>query len=306
MNGPVAILGAGALGRLWAGYLQIGGAYTAFIPRAGTLPDAPHSYRLQDLRGDHHPLTIPWLDNHRTPQLVLVTTKAYNTVAALAPVIERLPLSVPLVLFQNGLGSHLEAASIWPQRPVLAASTTEGAHRPEPDLCIHAGAGQTWVGALTTPAAERVDEVVRLLQHSGRPVTAERDIRARLWRKLVINAGINPYTAILDCPNGELLSAPLYQDTIVALCQEIDALMRCENMATEGPEALRGTIEAVIRDTAANTSSMRADVRAGRPTEIDVINGYLVALGERHNLPVPVNRMLADRVKAQTDSPGPC
>lgn len=305
MNRPVAILGAGALGRLWAGYLQLGGVPAGFLPRPGTTPDKHLRYDLLDLAGRRHSLTLPWLKANATPQLVLVTTKAYDTLAALSPWLDQWPASVPLVLFQNGLGSQLAAAARWPQRPLLAASTTEGAHRPQPDLCIHAGGGQTWVGALTQPAAERLSDVIEQLQRTGRPVLPEPDIRRRLWQKLVINAGINPYTALLDCANGDILEAPLYLDTIDNLCHEISTLMVHEGLALMEPEDLRSSIETVARATAPNTSSMRADVHAGRPTEIDVINGYLVALGMQHNVPTEVNQMLANRVKALTDSPRP-
>jgi 2-dehydropantoate 2-reductase len=201
------------------------------------------------------------------------------------------------VLFQNGLGSQQQVAATWPQRPVLAASTTEGANRPEQGLTVHAGCGATWVGALNPTGQPLVNRVAQQLAESRLEVHPEQDILGRLWQKLVINAGINAFTAILDCPNGEILKQPFYQQWIDPLCEEISRLLGAAAQPKQAPEALRDGIEAVARRTATNTSSMRADMLAGRPTEIDFINGYLARLGQQHGITTPVNQMLTERVQ---------
>lgn len=63
------------------------------------------------------------------------------------------------------------------------------------------------------------------------------------------------------------------------------------------PDALRERIEQVARNTAGNTSSMRADVQRGRQTEIDFINGYVAKLGKELGIETPVNQMLTERVQ---------
>lgn len=299
----IAVLGAGSLGRLWAATLTLGGQKVVFVPRSpASTTGSPVRFDFLPLGGHIHAIQIPWLQPEDTPSLVLVTTKALDVGPALSRFLPGLPETVPVVLFQNGMGSQQEAAETWPDRPLLAASTTEGANRPEAGVCVHAGSGSTWVGALTSAAIPRLHQVTAILEQSGLTVLAEQNIRDRLWQKLVINAGINPYTALLDCPNGELPKAPLFQQTIGALCQEIHSLMLAEGLQSPGPESLQEKIETVIHATAANTSSMRADRLAGRRTEIDVINGYLVRLAQHHGIPVPVNEMLTSRVRALTET----
>ncbi|MGP9833994.1 ketopantoate reductase family protein [Marinobacter sp. NSM] len=290
----IAILGAGSLGRLWAATLPAG--QVAFVPRPGQAPD-PVYYRFQPIEGESFRVTIPWLQPSQSPELLLVTTKAGDTLEALKAALPSIPESTPIVLFQNGLGSQQQVAETWPQRPVLAASTTEGANRPEPALTVHAGRGATWVGALNPIGHPLVDRVAQQLAESGLEVHPEWDILDRLWQKLVINAGINAFTAILDCPNGEILKQPFYQQWIDPLCEEISRLLGAAGQPKQAPEALRDGVEAVARRTATNTSSMRADVLAGRPTEIDFINGYLARLGQQHGIATPVNQMLTERVQ---------
>ncbi|MBK1887538.1 ketopantoate reductase family protein [Marinobacter sp. DY40_1A1] len=328
-GGVIAILGAGSLGRLWAALLP--SALCGFLPR----PE--HAYRLgrsvslqaglsetrceyvlvrsvppsmapqgfgkprltasPDSGEARDKVSLPWIQSPENVGLLLVTTKAGDTFSALEEWLPRFPENTPVVLFQNGLGSQQEVAERWPERPILAASTTEGANRPSPEVLVHAGAGDTWVGALTASAADHTASVVQQLAETGLRVHAEENILQRLWQKLIVNAGINPFTALLDCPNGDILNSPLYQQNIDELCSEISVLLEAETSEAIAPEVLRERIETVARNTASNTSSMRADVLAGRKTEIDYINGYLVQCGRCHSIATPVNQMLTERVQ---------
>ena len=159
----IAILGAGSLGRLWAATLPAG--QVAFVPRRPRRN--PLRYRFQPFQGKAFTVRIPWLAENENPDLLLVTTKAGDTLPALTTALAELPETTPVVLFQNGLGSQQQVADTWPERPILAATTTEGANRPEPDLTIHAGTGETYVGALTRSGHEALGEVVAQLQDSG-------------------------------------------------------------------------------------------------------------------------------------------
>lgn len=293
----IAILGAGALGRLWAAYLPPGA--TGFVPRnASALSSFKLNYRLQDDEGREHAIVRPWLTGLSGTTLLLVTTKAGDTVNALAEIIDRLPESCAIVLFQNGLGSQQAVAERWPRRPVLAASTTEAANRPTPDRVVHAARGHTWIGALTDKAAGLSSAVIRQLSQSGLEVRGEERILERLWGKLAVNAGINPFTAILDCRNGDILESALFLEHIDALCEELANLITAEGLPPHAPRELRDDIERVARNTSANTSSMRGDFQGGRATEIDYINGYVAKRSRELGLAAPVNQMLADRVKA--------
>jgi len=292
----IGILGAGSLGRLWAALLPQGQA--AFLPRPDADPGAAIlSYTFESIRGSHRSIALPWLQSPDGLSLLLVTTKAGDTVDALQHWLARIPASVPVVLFQNGLGSQQAVANAWPEHPILAASTTEGANRPEPNRVVHAGTGETWVGPLTPAAGPELAGVVSQLATTGLVVHAEDQILPRLWQKLVVNAGINPFTAILDCPNGDILVNDFFLRHIDPLCSEIAGLMAAEGIGNPTPAELRQRIETVARNTARNTSSMRGDILNGRRTEIDFINGYLVQLGLRLDVPTPMNQLLTDRVK---------
>ncbi|MFO7529799.1 MAG: 2-dehydropantoate 2-reductase [Marinobacter sp.] len=292
----IGILGAGSLGRLWAALLPQD--QVAFLPRPDTDPAAATlSYTFESIQGGQRTIALPWLQSPDDLSLLLVTTKAGDTLDALQHWLPRIPESAPIVLFQNGLGSQQAVADAWPERPILAASTTEGANRPDADRVVHAGTGETWIGPLTPAARPELPGVVTQLATTGLVVHAEDQILPRLWQKLVVNAGINPFTAILACPNGDILANDFFLGHIDPLCNEIAGLMSAEGIGNPSPEELRRRIETVARNTARNTSSMRGDILNARTTEIDFINGYLVQLGRRLDIPTPVNQLLTDKVK---------
>ncbi|MDI9246864.1 2-dehydropantoate 2-reductase [Marinobacter sp. CHS3-4] len=296
---PVAILGAGSLGRLWAGYLPPRHAF--FLPRKAS--DTLARYQLQSPEGGCSECNVTVCSAQQCePSLLVVTTKAGDTLQALESALPYIPTAVPVVLFQNGMGLQDIVANRWPERPILAASTTEGANRPDTDLLVHAGRGQTWIGGLNAAGQTAVDFVIQGLSSSGLALTAEPNIHQRLWNKLVVNAGINAFTALLNCPNGDILSDPFYLERIDALSHEIASIMAIDAAEPMSANAIKSRIEEVARSTANNTSSMRGDILRGRKTEIDFINGYIVKLGNKAGLATPVNQMLIHKVQELTET----
>ncbi|MEP1582541.1 MAG: 2-dehydropantoate 2-reductase, partial [Marinobacter sp.] len=290
---------AGSMGQLWAGYLATG--TVTFIPRHEVSPETDQpalTYTFQPFEGPEEVVTVPYLlATAARPSLLMVTTKAGDTLDAVESNLHSISPDTPIVLFQNGMGCQQAVAERWPQRPILAASTTEGANRPAPGCTVHAGIGETWVGPLTISATTHLAQVVTALGTSGLTVHAEQDIQRRLWDKLIINAGINAFTAILDCPNGDILTDPFYLEHIDELCDEIAKVMKGDIEKGLPSVTIRERIEMIARKTARNTSSMRSDRRLGRRTEIDFINGYIARRGHELGVDVPTNQMLTDRIK---------
>ena len=293
----IAILGAGALGSLWAGYLAETHA-VSLVAKPGDRR-SNHRFTLTTPEGLSHNLNLPLQCPDRLQcDLLLVTTKAPDTLAALSPLLAVLPHKVPVVLLQNGMGPQQALAQAFPEQALLAATTTEGAFRQDPRQIQHAGRGLTWIGGLTPVGSETLATVVRILGDSGLDCRATDAIEARLWQKLAINAGINPFTVILGCRNGELIGQPYFEDRLQPLTQEVQAVALASGIALTDTD-LPARIREVARATAGNRSSMLQDILAGRRTEIDMINGFVVATGRRLGVATPVNEELVAAVKTR-------
>jgi 2-dehydropantoate 2-reductase len=118
-----------------------------------------------------------------------------------------------------------------------------------------------------------------------------------VWGKLAINAAINPLTALLRIPNGELLARPSARSLMAAAAREAAAVATALGVRLAYPDPA-AAVEAVARLTAANHSSMLQDVLRGAPTENDAICGPAVEAGERCGVSTPVLRTLGLLIKA--------
>ncbi|HXH04441.1 MAG TPA: 2-dehydropantoate 2-reductase, partial [Candidatus Competibacteraceae bacterium] len=127
-------------------------------------------------------------------------------------------------------------------------------------------------------------------------VQKDDDIKTRLWHKLAINCAINPLTALLGCRNGELLDLPGERRVLRIICEEAAQVMAAEGIIGDAEE-LYARVCIIIEATADNYSSMLQDLRAGRSTEIDYLNGYLLRQGAAHGIPLPCNTLLLDMIR---------
>ncbi|MBS9402183.1 2-dehydropantoate 2-reductase [Halomonas sp. TRM85114] len=220
-----------------------------------------------------------------TPAIVHLTTKATTALAACDTLARALPADTPLVLWQNGVGSQQAIARRW-SGPVLCASTTEGAHVQGDLQVTHAGHGHTFIGALDGRHGGLASQLADDLSLAGLPSELVDDIGVRLWRKLAVNAAINPLVAHFGITNGELRNPP-YRLHVEAMIEEIAAIMAAESVTPpegDGIDGWRQLVWQVVDATANNLASMLQDVMAGRPTEHEAILGPLLAAARRHEL----------------------
>lgn len=137
--------------------------------------------------------------------------------------------------------------------------------------------------------AER-DFLAECFSDKGFEIEFAPDFRMQQFLKLLVNAAINPITALTRRQNGIILH-PALGGTVQAVVAEAVAVAAAEGLEIPEEEAL-DLVFSVAEKTAANTSSMLQDVLHGRSTEIEAINGYIVRQGRKHGIAVPVNEAL--------------
>ncbi|MGB7756182.1 MAG: 2-dehydropantoate 2-reductase [Salinisphaera sp.] len=282
------ILGAGRIGTLAACYLQRAGAETIVVR-----PGPAHTRRVS-LVFDRETtsatkkleLTVKPATDCGPITLLLVACKTPYTEAALA----RLPLtdSATVVRLQNGLGS-LDSRLKPGQRLIEGVTASAVMSQTEDTLRVVAENATTFGGG---PRPTWFDG---LAEHWPGLAWAA-DIRPVQWRKLVVNAALNPLTAIHDVPNGALLERPDLRAEMTTLIDEADTVLA--RLDQSWPANSHASVADVVRATAGNTSSMRADIHAGAITEIAAINGWLLQRAEELGLDLPAHRRIVARVHA--------
>ncbi len=288
------ILGAGAVGSLFATHLlRIGQKVNLLDTRqAHRQQSCPMTLALLD--SSSFTCELPCIGYQDLSQIgcLLVTTKVWQVIPALQPLAGRLPESCPVILLHNGMGTTEWLLEHFPRNPLLAGVTSCGALKKDSNHISHTGFGETWLGALN-PAGEQwqalVPPLAEALGHAG----WSEQISERQWRKLVVNAIINPLTAAYNQPNGVLLQ---HQHEVEALCQELHPLLLQQGFNESVAEWCDLVLQVVER-TAQNYSSMQQDLAHQRKTEIDYITGYLLQQAEKQGLELPRHRALYLKVK---------
>lgn len=307
MSSPAShwfVLGAGSIGCLYAAYLQRAGNAVTLLLRDQARLQQFHAAGLTLQRDEIRwpvPVAAQSLDAIAAmPPIthLLLCTKAHHSVAAVAALLPALAPDPTIVLLQNGMGVREELTDLLPQATFVHALSTEGAWQPQRFHVLHAGRGETLVGAATAVAdlGGAAIGFADVLQRSGLSARAVPDIEPHLWQKLAVNCVINPLTAVHRCRNGELLNLPDFAQHIDAICREIAAVAAAAGIPL-ATAALTERIVAVIHGTAANRSSMLQDIEAGRATEIDYLNGFVVRLAQHYRIDAAVNAQLHEAVK---------
>jgi 2-dehydropantoate 2-reductase len=229
------------------------------------------------------------LEDVPQPDVIFVTVKAYDTESALEALAEVAGKARIVVSLQNGLTNLSLFRSALPNKAVMG-STSMGATVIGPGNILYAGKGAAIFGNLgEDPALSR--EVADLFNQAGLNAISSGDIESELWMKGIINASINPLTAILGCLNGDILKDEGVLGISQLACSEAVAVV--EGIGVRLPPGDQfAKVKEVMRATSRNRSSMLQDLERGKRTEIDEINGEIVRRAGLIGVPVPVNQTL--------------
>lgn len=298
----ILVVGTGAMATLFAARLGRAGHAVTML---GSWPEAlaalrTNGARLVDDAGREQRFKVTVSSDPRDcrgAKYALVLVKSWQTERAASVLAECLAEDGLALTLQNGLGNReLLAASLGAQRVALG-STTTGATLLGPGLAKSGGEG-----IVSIEAHPRISPLQTALGLAGFQVEIVSDARVLIWSKLVVNSAINPLTAILRIPNGQLLERPAARQLLRALAEETAAVAHAEQvgLGTSDPVDM---VETVALRTATNHSSMFQDVQRGAPTEIDAICGAVTLAGRQHSVPTPVNQACWQLVQALTQLP---
>ena len=291
------IVGSGALACLFSARLAGSGNKVTML---GSWPEGlaalrKHGVRLLDLDGENKQYPVEIIEGSRgerkfTEALVLV--KSWQT-EQVAKVLNQYLADTGIALtLQNGFGNYETLVAALGAGRVALGVTTVGARMLEPGYVQFTGQGK--VSVESNPKLNGLKEA---LQEAEFQVEIVSNPVSLLWGKLVINAAINPLTALLRLPNGELLERPAARQLMAEAAEEAASVARKQGIELPYDDSVNA-VEEVARNTAKNLSSMLQDVMRGTPTEIEAINGAIVRAGEQWGVPTPVNRILWQLVKS--------
>jgi 2-dehydropantoate 2-reductase len=303
----VLVVGAGAVGSLFGARLARAGHEVTLVARA----EQVRAIRERGLKVLNDPEEIVPVDAETavTPAaaasaLVLLTVKSFDLDSAATALARAVVRPVPTLLPQNGLGIESIAqtglaAGGWtePARWTVRAVHSVPATWVAPGVVRAAGSGEVILPELSRP---HVRAFVELLTGAGFVVRTVTDFDREVWRKALVNAAINPLSAVNGVPNGRLLEEPLRGDALRLIGEAVQAA-RSAGFEFSEEEVVRD-FERVARATAENRSSMLQDLDRGRPTEVETISGELLRVASAHGLELPATGAIVAEVRRRVEA----
>lgn len=295
----VAILGSGVLGGVFGAALAEVGMDPLLVDPSSAVVERIASSGLEIEREGRvrkvrvRATTDP--SGYAPADVVLVCVKGHQTAAALKLGADLIGERTTLVTLQNGWGNGELLAEVVPPTRVVVGVTYHGGRLNGPARIVHTHQGVSHLGPFSGQSLEAANRVASILEAAGFEVAVDKDALKFVWQKLVLNAAALPVAALTGLLAERLAGEPM-KDLVRELAREATRVGQGQGFDLNEEEQAAEVID-VLQRVGPAKASMLQDTEAGRRTEIESVNGAVVAVADRLGIPVPHNRAMVALVR---------
>ena len=288
----VAVMGAGSIGGYFGGMLSRHGNQVTLIARGAHL-DSINRNGLKIVTDEGE--FVVRCDATDDPgavgevDLALLTVKTYHNPQAVPAMLPLIGENTVVLCLQNGIDSYREAAKIlgvdrvWPAAAYIEATlVTPGVVRQAGD------AGRIVFGEPDGSDSARGRQLLDTLELSGIPAEFTRDIQRTLWTKFLFIATLAGVTSISRETMDQLIPRPEWLHVITECMKEIESVGRASGVNLD-LSVVEDTLAYIKGSLDQMQASMHTDIMAGRPLELESLNGAVVRAGRDAGVPTPIN-----------------
>lgn len=289
-NPVVAIVGAGAMGAMYAAHFVAGDVETWLVAR----PD--RASRLRSLTVNGTPLVTKIVDpdhpGDRVADLVIVAVKHHQLAEAMAEIAGLVGPQTTFLSVLNGLESEEVIARRFGSENVLPCiALAMDAEREGQDVRFRQAGKLVFGPTAEFGSTERLTPVQTLLDQAGLAWATPTDMRHEMWWKFLVNVGVNQPSAVMRAPYGAFKTDGPARSLMLALIDEVIAVGRAEGVDL-GPDDVAKWDQVLSGQPEDGWTSMHQDVEAGRATEVEIFAGRVLALGAKHGIATPYNQVM--------------
>ncbi len=309
----VLVLGAGAIGSVFGGLLGKAGNVVYLLGRKHHIQAIEKNGLLIDgIWGKHLVRNVKGITNlddlsekeKNGFEIVLLSVKSYDTELMLAELNKHFPSTPPVVSLQNGLGNIEKIESAVGREKTVGARVIFGVEFMDPGYVkVTVSADRTVIGGLKGGISWTfLEKLARTFTSAGLKADATQNINRFIWGKVLYNCALNGLATILDVNYGALLSSDRAREIMKNIIGEIFIVAEKQNISLdwEKPsEYIQLLFNDLIPRTFEHHPSMLQDIKRGKKTEIDALNGAVVKIAEDHGIRIPCNWTLTELIKAR-------
>lgn len=295
----IAILGAGAMGMLFGGYLSrenqvwlidVDQRRVEEIQKAGVTVEEKDGEERFTPQAVTDSRDLPVMD------LVVVFVKAMYTENALETNRSLLGENTYLMTLQNGAGHENRLLKFADGEHVIIGSTQHNSSVAGSSKVRHGGGGKTSIG-LVSGDSESIATIAETFTRCGFDCITSNQVQKQIWSKLFLNTSASSLTAVLQVPLGFILDNPYACSLMEQLAKEAVAVANANGLGFDEGEVIEG-IKTVLDNGRGGYTSIYADIRDGRRTEVDTIAGSVVEAARERNIPVPCHETIVSLIHA--------
>ena len=298
----IHVVGAGAMGCLYAAAFHRGGAEVTLVDINQPHLDAINGKGLTvETRAGTEVLPLPAMlpqEVEGPSDLVLLFTKTFHTDSALGGIARLLGPDTHVLTLQNGLGNDERVARHVARERVLLGTSAMPSDLVGPGHIRSMGEGYSKLFPAFTQDSAFASQVIGLLEKGGMSATLDTNIHAAVWSKAIFNAAMNPLCALTRRTPGFFLKHAESRELVREAVNEGTMAGRAHNIPIEAKPIHDLTLVSMT-DHADHEASMLQDIKAGRRTEVDAINGAIVQAGREAGVATPVLETLWRLVKLE-------
>ncbi len=299
----VAVLGAGAMGSLFGGYLSRGNEVTV-VDLSKSIVEAVNreGVRIKEKDGSVtvvNPTATTDASKLGKQDLVIVFVKSLYTISALETNRNLIGDNTYLMTLQNGAGHESKLLKFADRNHVIIGSTQHNSSVIEPGFVNHGGSGITSIGLLDGKS-DVLTSIADAFTVCGLECKIENNVQKQIWKKMFTNTAASSLTAIFQVPLGFIHSDRNANWIMCSLCHEAVTVANALGLDFNEEEVVND-VETVLINAPDGYTSIYADIRDGRRTEVDTISGSVVEAAHDLGINVPYHEMVVKCIHALED-----
>ena len=299
----ITVLGAGAMGALFSGYLSRNNDVTV-VDVSDAMVNAINSNgaRIKEKDGKIlvcHPRAVKSSEGIGQQDLVIVFVKSMFTINALEANRNLIGPDTYLMTLQNGVGHESKLLKFADRRHVIIGSTQHNSSVIEPGFIFHGGSGVTSIGLLDG-GSDALEEIAAAFTDCGFECHTEENVQKQVWKKMFTNTAASSLTALFQVPLGFIHTDPNANWLMRRLCREAVEVANSLGLGFD-LEEVTNDVEKVCINAPNGYTSIYADIRDGRRSEVDTISGSVVEAAHVQGIAVPYHEMVVRCIHALED-----